>query len=201
VTFSAEAGRWLLVLHTVLSVATVGALTHLVIWMWGYRKGEVTRHRVVRRFALIAVALFAANFIIGNVIYPTYRTRVRVEYLDSSDVVMEDARRSMESRARAAERNHAPEPAIDPERGDEAARARAEQALLAARWFDVKEHWVALGLMLTAVLALILFAWHPRDEDSSRVIAPYLWMMAIGAAGSVWIAGIIGVITAAWRAI
>ena len=42
---SESAARWLLVLHTALSVATVGALTYLVIWMRGYARGVTSRHR------------------------------------------------------------------------------------------------------------------------------------------------------------
>jgi hypothetical protein len=196
-----DTARWLLVLHTAVSVATVGALTHLVIWMRGYRTGDTARHRSVKKFALIALCLYAANFTIGNLMYPTYRTRVRVEYLDSPDEVVDDATRRAESHARSAERNHADEPDVSAAKRDRAAKAHADQAMRAARWFDVKEHWVALGLMLTAALTLILFAWRPKDDQGSAVIAPYTLLMAVGAAGAVWVAAIIGVLTAAWRAI
>jgi hypothetical protein len=201
VILSEDAARWLLVLHTAVSVATVGALTHLVIWMWRYRTGDTGRHRAVKKFALIALALYATDFTIGNLIYPTYRTRVRVEYLDSPDDVVDDANRRVESHARAADRNHAVEPGVTEAKRDRAAKARADEAMRAARWFDVKEHWVALGLMLTAALTLILFAWRPKDDSGSAVIAPYALLMAVGAAGAVWAAAIIGVLTAAWRAI
>jgi hypothetical protein len=201
VILSEDAARWMLVLHTAVSVATVGALTHLVIWMRGYRRGDTTRHRSVKKFALIALALYATNFTLGNLIYPTYRTAVRAEYLDSPDEVVDDAARRAESHARSADRNHAPAPEVSEAKRDRAAKARADHAMRAARWFDVKEHWVALGLMLTAALTLILFAWRPKDDSGSRVIAPYTLLMAIGAAGAVWTAAIIGVLTAAWRAI
>lgn len=196
-----DAARWLLVLHTTVSVATVGALTHLVIWMRGYRRGDTSRHRSVKKFALIALSLYAANFTLGNVIYPTYRTAVRAEYLDSPDEVVDDATRRAEAHARSADRNHAPEPEVSEAKRDRQAKARADHAMRAARWFDVKEHWVALGLMLTAALTMILFAWRPKDDSGSRVIAPYTLLMAVAAAGAVWTAAIIGVLTAAWRAI
>jgi hypothetical protein len=201
VVFAEDAARWLLVLHTAVSVATVGALTHLVVWMRGYRKGDTRQHRAVRKFAVISLVLFATNFVIGNVVYPTYKTRVRVEYLDQPGAVIDDARRRDEEHARAIEKNGLPVPVVSDGRLDRAAKARADDANRAARWFDVKEHWVSLGLALTAGLTLILLMWRPKDDADSAVIAPYTLLMAVGAAASVWIAAIIGVLTAAWRAI
>ena len=196
-----DTARWLLVLHTALSVATVGALTHLVIWMREYRRGVTTRHRAVRKFAMLALALFATNFIVGNVVYPTYRTRARAEYLDNTSAVVEDALRRGEARARAAEKNLAPEPAVSPGRAAHEARERAAQAERVGRWFDVKEHWVALGLALTGVLTLILLLWSPKTDEGSAAIAPFTFLMALGAAGTVWLGAIIGVVTVAWRAV
>jgi hypothetical protein len=196
-----DTARWLLVLHTALSVATVGALTHLVIWMRGYRRGVTARHRAVRKFAMIALALFATNFVVGNVVYPTYRTHARNEYLDDTSAVVEDSLDRREAHARAAEKNRAPLPPVSQARAEHDARARAAQAERVARWFDVKEHWVALGLALTAVLTLIVLLWSPKAEEGSAAIAPYTFLMALGAAGSVWVAAIIGVLTAAWRAV
>ena len=196
---SESAARWLLVLHTALSVATVAALTHLVIWMRGYTRGVTSRHRAVRKFAFIALALFGANFIVGNLVYPTYRMRVRAEYLDVPTAVVEDARRRAEEHANALERHGADPRVVAAARAAEDANARAIGAAKAGRWFDVKEHWVALGLALTAGLTLILAIWSPARDGSG--IAPLTFVMALGAAGSVWLAAVIGVITAAWRAV
>ena len=186
----------MLVLHTAVSVATVASLTHLVVWMWRYRQGDTRKHRAVRKFALISLALFATNFIVGNLMYPTYRTRVRAEYLDAPDHVVEDTTRRAEAHARATD-----QPAPSDARAERAAKHRAEDAQKAARWFDVKEHWVAMGLALVAAVTLILFAWRPKDDSGSEVIAPYVLLLACAAAATVWIAAIIGVMTAAWRAI
>jgi hypothetical protein len=201
VILDGSAARWMLVLHTAASVATVGALTHLVIWMWRYRVGDTRRHKAVKKFALISLALFATNFVVGNLIYPTYRTRVRAEYLDAPDQVVDDATRRGESHARALEREGVTEPPISEARRERTAKRHAEDALRAARWFDVKEHWVAIGLALTAAVTLILFAWRPRDEPGSGVIAPYVLLLACAAAATTWIGAVIGVMTAAWRAI
>lgn len=194
--FAEATGRWLLVLHTITSVATIGAATHLVIWMRGFARKDVRRHKAVRKFALIALALYAANFVLGNVMYPTYRTAVRAEYFDSPSAVVDDALRRGEEAARRA-----PDAARDPAAADAAAHARAAGATRAARWFDVKEHWVALGLAVLAALVLVLVVWSPREDADGAMIAPYLFAMAIAAAAAVWFAGIVGVLTAAWRAI
>jgi hypothetical protein len=196
-----DTARWLLVLHTALAVATVGALTHLVIWMREYRRGVTTRHRAVRKFAVLALALFATNFVVGNVVYPTYRTRARAEYLDNSAAVYEDALDRGEAHARAADKNLAPLPPVTPGRAEHDARHRAAHAEKVARWFDVKEHWVALGLALTAVLTLILLLWSPKTDEGSAAIAPFTFLMALGAAGTVWVGAVIGVLTVAWRAV
>lgn len=199
--FAESTARWLLVLHTVTSVATVGALTHLVIYMRAYRRRDTRRHKTVRKFAVISLALFAANFVIGNVVYPTYRTRIRAEYFDVPSAMVDDARRRHDEHVAIATRNGAPPPAQSAAEVDAAAHARAIAAGKAVRWFDVKEHWVAVGLALCAGLALILLVWRPKQDDGSEVIAPLTFLMAIGACASVWIAGIIGILTAAWRGI
>lgn len=174
-----EQARWLLIAHAIVGAATVAVTTHLVVWMRGWLRGRFTRRRAVQRFALLSLALFAATFAIGNLAYPIYKVRVRAGYLEDPAAVA------------AAMRDPTPAEIT----------AAADRTAAAARWFDVKEHWVALGLTLTAALTLILFAWRPKADSDSRVIAPYTLLMAGGAAGAVWIAAIIGVLTAAWRAI
>ena len=76
----AEPARWLLVLHTALGVAAVAASTHLCVWLAKYLRGAHGRRRAVRNFAAIALALHASAFLVGNLAYPTYKTRVRAEY-------------------------------------------------------------------------------------------------------------------------
>ena len=68
----------------------------------------------------------------------------------------------------------------------------------AARWFDVKEHWIALGILASAAVLLILSLW---DPDEGRVLAPIVTTLAVIACGTVWLGAIIGVLTAAWRAV
>jgi hypothetical protein len=115
--------------------------------------------------------------------------------------VIDDTLRRGEAHARAAEKNFAPAPAVSPARAEHDAGLRAARAETAARWFDVKEHWVALGLALTAVLTLILLLWSPRDDAEGPPIGPLTFLMALGAAGTVWLGAVIGVLTVAWRAL
>jgi len=69
----------------------------------------------------------------------------------------------------------------------------------AVRWFDVKEHWIALGLFASAALTLILRLWHPEKDGPTLV--PVVFWLAVVVAGTLWLAAIIGVMTSAWRAV
>lgn len=187
-----SAARWLLVLHAALGVAAVGAATHLVIWLRRYVRGQFGLARSVRRFAAIALALHAAAFVGGNLIYPTYKLRVRAGYLDNAAAVAADYARTNRELDRIAERqggrveDHAP------------ADQRIRDAARIARWFDIKEHWVALGLIASAALLLIVRAWHPRDGGGLSIVVVALgWVIA----ATVWLGAIVGVMTAAWRAV
>ena len=190
---SETAARWLLVLHTALGAATVTAATHLVVWMRGYRRGDFARHRAVKRFAWIVVALFAGAFVAGNVMYPTYKVEVRAAFLEDASAITGDA----ELRAREARRVAV----RDGEQPSEAAPAPelVRRAAAAARWFDMKEYWLALGLAIAAAVALVVSLWDPRDGGA--VIAPLVLALATIAAATAWFGAIVGVMTAAWRAV
>lgn len=198
--FWEEHARLLLVIHTALAVAAVGAATHLAIWMRGYWRGKAQRHPAVRRFALVVVTLHAAALLAGNAMYPTYRVRVRAEYLENPTAVAADHR----ARALAAAqlRGESAQPNDHQSDHRDASRARALGAAKAARWFDVKEHWLALGLLAAAALALLVWRWDPRrDEGSARVIGPVAALLATYVAMTLWFGAIIGVLTSAWRAV
>jgi len=200
VILGAAAARWMLVLHTGLAVAAVAASTHLCVWLRAYLRGASGRRRAVRRFALIAVALHAAAFLAGNVMYPTYKTRVRAEYLDSSDALTADyAARLRANATRRAASIGAPPPVIDDRAIAREIAGIPADANQAARWFDSKEHWVALGLALAIAVFAILRVWDP--ERDGRLFAPIVRLAALGACGTLWYAAIIGVLTASWRAI
>ncbi|MCX5746235.1 MAG: hypothetical protein NT062_27475 [Proteobacteria bacterium] len=196
------AARSLLVLHTVVGVAAVGAATHLVLWLRAYRRGAFGRHRAVRRFAVLAFALHAAGFLLGNLVYPTYRVEVRAAFLDSPTAIglQHDAHEAELQRIAKMEGADVPQLAPLGETVTRAARA--------ARWFDVKEHWIALGLFGSAALVMILLLWHPTRAEpaptadaANLAIVPIVFWLAVVVAGTLWMAAIIGVMTSAWRAI
>ena len=169
--------RFLLILHAILGAATVAASTHLAIWLRGYLRGKPQRKRAVKRFAWISLVLFALTFVVGNLGYPIYKVRVRTGYLENPPAV--------EAAMMGAE------PA--------AVQARYDRTANMARWFDVKEHWVALGLMLTLACLVILRRWEPVGEAAA--IAPVVVGMAVTAAATAWLAAIVGLVTSSYRAL
>ncbi|HEY0991392.1 MAG TPA: hypothetical protein VGD80_30270 [Kofleriaceae bacterium] len=187
------AARWMLVLHTALGVAAVGAATHLVLWSRGFLRGSFGRLGAARRFAWIALVLQLLAFAAGNAMYPTYKVEVRAAYLENREAIAAQ----QEAAQRQLERVAAQE-------GAQAAQAGAtselvRRAALAARWFDVKEHWVALGILASLGLVLVLAFWDPRT--AGRELAPVVFGLAIVVAGTVWLGAVIGVLTASWRAV
>jgi hypothetical protein len=187
------AARWMLVLHTALGVAAVGAATHLVLWSRGFLRGSFGRLRAARRFAWIALVLQLLAFAAGNTMYPTYKVEVRAAYLENREAIaaqQEAAQRQLE-RVAAQEGAGAAQPGATSE--------LVRRAAQAARWFDVKEHWVALGILASLGLVLVLAFWDPRT--AGRELAPVVFGLAIVVAGTVWLGAVIGVLTASWRAV
>ena len=187
------AARWVLLLHTALGVAAVGAATHLVLWSRDFLRGSFGRLRAVRRFAWIVVVLQIAAFAAGNVMYPTYKIEVRTAYLENAEAIATDQASHERELERVAEREavHAPEPT--------ATGALVRRAARVARWFDVKEHWIALGILASLALVLVLGFWDPRS--GGRELAPVVFGLAVVIAGTVWLGAVIGVLTASWRAV
>jgi hypothetical protein len=163
-----------------------------VIWLRRYTRGRGSR-RSVLRFAWLVLALQLGAFVLGNVMYPTYKVEVRSAYLESATAVAGDQVARDHERAKLAEREHAT-PSEAP-----ATAGLVRRAAQAARWFDVKEHWVALGILVSAALLLALAFWDPTRDGA--VLSPIVTSLAMIVAGTVWFAGIVGVLTAAWRAV
>jgi hypothetical protein len=187
-----SAARWLLVLHTGLGVAAVAAGTHLVVWMRRWLRGAQSRRSVVK-FAVIFCALQTAAFVAGNVMYPTYRVEVRAAYLENPAAVAAEAatHESAVSELVTAQHGEAREAPVTTE--------LVRRAAQAARWFDVKEHWIALGLFASAAVLLILAFWDPARDGAG--FAPIVVGLASIACATVWLGAIIGVLTAAFRAV
>ncbi len=202
--FLADHARLLLILHTALAVGAVAASTHVVLWMRGYLSGDYRRHRGVQRLSLYAALLFAAAFVAGNLMYPTYKVQVRAEYLESGGTVIRDRAERDQARAQVRERynearvRRGAEP-LPPLAAPAAAGDITRDAAKVARWFDVKEHWLALGLMLAVAVAVMARVWDPRRRGAG--IAPAVFALAVGAALTGWIGAIIGVVVSSHRAV
>jgi hypothetical protein len=189
---SESAARWLLVLHTAIGATAVGAATHLVIWTRRLVRGQAGRLRSVRRFAWIVLAAQLAAFLAGNAMYPTYKVEVRTAYLENREAITgaTAAHQAQLDRLAAHEAVAAPAPT--------ATSAIIKRAAAAARWFDVKEHWVALGILASLALVLALAFWDPRRAPELGAIVLGLTIVV---AGTVWLGAIIGIVTASWRAV
>lgn len=205
VVFEAYA-RWFLVIHTVAAAALVAVSTHTAVWMRGYPRGRFNRHKGVRKLAGISAALFVITFLLGNAVYPTYKTRVRAEYLDSPQAVASDAELRRQGRAHLVEAENrrrqvmgeAPLPAAGPQPAPGATDGPRTTAKV-ARWFDVKEHWVALGMAMSIGLVFIVIVWDPRKQGAS--IASLVFALAVGTAATTWIGGIVGIVVSSYRAV
>jgi hypothetical protein len=197
---TAGAARWLLVLHTVVAVAAVGASTHLCLWLARYLRGAHGLRRAVRKFAVLAAALHGLAFVIGALAYPTYKTQVRIQYFDDADaltaavVARDQAAAALQTRLTGH-----PVPAASPAQLARETAAAVDGADQIARWFDTKEHWAALGLALARACAALLLTWSPARDGMAPALMVRL--CALGACGSLWFSAIVGVLTASWRAI
>lgn len=185
--------RWMLVLHTVLGVAAVGAATHLVLWLRKYLRGQGGRRRAVLRFAWLVLALQVGGFIAGNVLYPTYKVQVRSAYLENPAAITATQAVKQRELEKIAAREGAPVP--QPTATVEVVRDAAK----AARWFDVKEHWIALGILVSGALIVLLSFWQPKQDGT--MIAPIVMSLAVIVAATLWLGAVIGVLTASWRAV
>jgi hypothetical protein len=182
VVFLEKWARPLLVLHAVSAAVLVAAATHHIVWLRGYFRRNFARYKGERRFALIAAIAFVSTFLVGNLLYPTYKVRVRAEFFDNPAAVAEEVRlRQAQSKLTVAPAVSAL-PSLSP----------------IARLFDIKEHWVALGCAASLLLLLLSRLAHPREQP--RMLALYLGLALFGA-GTAWWGAIVGLITASFRSV
>ncbi len=191
--FLEPGARAALILHAVIGAALVAAATHTVIWARRYTTGDFPRFPATRRFVTITFLLYVAQFSLGNLIYPVYKVRVRAEYFDNP------AAQRAEIAARATGRDDVlhragREPAVTP---PTAPRDLAK----VARVFDVKEHWVALGLALAAGAFLLAWTWDPRRDGASPIPGRLLVVLSIGVALCAWGGALAGLYVSSFRAI
>ena len=200
--------RLLLVVHTVLAAALVAVSTHLVVWMRGFPRGRFQRLQAIRKLSLISACLFVATFVVGNVLYPVYKVRVRAEYLEQPSALMDEVESRARARAQTAARyrdsadGDGPLPDARVPSDRELARNSAHvprEAAKVARWFDVKEHWVAFGMALAIAVAVLVRRWHPKRDGGG--IANIVFLMALAAAFSTWLGALVGIVVSSYRAV
>lgn len=181
-------------------MATVASATHLALWMRKYPRGIYTKVRATRRFAVITLALFAVSFLLGNLLYPTYKVRVRAQFLDApSAVALQEKARRLENERGASGASQQPGSGISAPSPSDSGESSARSAAKMARWFDVKEHWVALGLALISGVTALLFLWRPKEHPPAVPTAAFL--MSIGVAVVAWGGAIVGLLVSSFRAI
>ena len=176
--------RPLLIVHGIAAGILVGASTHHLVWCRHYLRGRFSRVAAERRFAAIASIAFVATFLLGNLLYPTYKVRVRAEYFDSPSAVAAEV---MLQRSEA--QRHGGEP--------KASREGGELAWV-GRLFDVKEHWVALGCAASLVLLAMSRRAHPLGD---RRLAPLYVGLSLVVCATAWTGAVVGLVTASFRAV
>jgi hypothetical protein len=185
VLFAEPLIRPLLVCHTIAAAVLVGASTHHLLWCRHYLRQRYGRIVAEKRFATIAATCFVITFVLGNCLYPTYKVRVRAEYFDNPAAVAAEVRMR-------AEQRHAVT-------GSDAPTTPMVTSLATvSHVFDIKEHWVALGLAASLALWLLSRRAHPREYPQ---LLPLYLGLALFQCSSAWLGAIIGVVTASFRSV
>lgn len=196
VLFLEEWARPLLLVHGVAAAVLVGASTHHLIWCRHYLRGRFQRARQERRFALVSACAFVVTFVLGNLLYPTYKVRVRAEYLDEPTSIAAETTVRREAAARDLARSTFGRSSVSP--APATVRSRPADLGWVGRLFDVKEHWVALGCgAALALLALSRFA-HPSEDR--RWLVAYLGLSLLVCA-TAWTGAIVGLLVSTFRSV
>ena len=178
--------RPLMVCHAIAAAVLVGATTHHLLWCRHYLRKSYGHAKAERRFATICAIAFVSTFALGNILYPTYKVRVRSEYFDNPAAVADEVKlRSAHHRA-LGDTPPPPLPSV------------VQSLSPIARLFDIKEHWVALGCMASVALWILSRKLHPKDEP--RVLTLYLGLSAVQC-GTAWLGAIVGLVTASYRSV
>ena len=177
--------RPLLVCHAIAAAVLVGATTHHLLWCRHYLVGRYNQQKAEKRFATICAAAFVSTFVLGNLLYPTYKVRVRAEYFDNPPAIADEVKlRSAQHRVVGVSTPPLP--------------TTVASLSPIARMFDIKEHWVALGCMASVALWVLSRKAHPKDER--RVLVLYVGLSAVQC-GSAWFGAVVGLMTASYRAV
>lgn len=200
--FAEASARFWLVLHAVLGASLVAVTTHLVIWTRKWPRGDIARIDGARWLASVGLGLYLAQFLVGNVLYPAYKVRVRTEYFDLGSAVQDDGAARQKARDLADDRRRADAYHDGRDPGGPAppvAMPETRNLTHVSRVFDVKEHWAALGVPLSAGACAMALFWRPKRDGLAG--AKLLVACAVGAALCAWIAAIIGLVVTSYRSV
>ena len=76
------ARRVLLVLHAGAAIVLIGAATHHALQMRHYLRGHFQRVALEKTYAKVVSVAYVITFVLGAMVYPSYRVQVRGLYLD-----------------------------------------------------------------------------------------------------------------------
>jgi hypothetical protein len=74
--------RLLLVLHAGGSIVLIGAATHHALQMRHYLRGRFGREKLEKTYAKVVSVAYVVTFVLGALLYPSYRVHVRGYQLD-----------------------------------------------------------------------------------------------------------------------
>jgi uncharacterized membrane protein YciS (DUF1049 family) len=185
VIFLESLARPFLICHAIAAAVLIGATTHHLLWCRHYLWGSYGHAKAERRFATICAIMFVSTFIVGNMLYPTYKVRVRAEYFDNATAISDEVKLRV-AQHKLVGMTPPPTPTVVTSLGP------------IARLFDIKEHWVALGCAASVALWVLSRKLHPKDEP--RVLPLYVGLSAVQC-GTAWLGGIVGLVTASYRSI
>jgi hypothetical protein len=185
VLFLESLARPILICHAVAAAVLVGATTHHLLWCRHYLHDRYAQIKAEKRFATIAACAYVTTFVIGNLLYPTYKVRVRAEYFDNPPAI------AAEAKLRASEHRAVTET-------ESASGTTLPDLTRVSHLFDIKEHWVALGCAASILLWILSRKAHPREHR--RVLTLYLGLAAF-ACGAAWLGALVGLLTASYRSV
>lgn len=76
------ARRVLLLLHAGAAIVLIGAATHHALQMRHYFRGNFQRQALEKVYAKVVSVAYVITFVLGAMVYPSYRVQVRGLYLD-----------------------------------------------------------------------------------------------------------------------
>ena len=76
--------KYLFFLHFAAAACVAGSLIHLAVRVWGYMRGRVIKVSHEKLYAHILAASYTACYVLGALVYPTWRIRVRHDYFDTA---------------------------------------------------------------------------------------------------------------------